>query len=77
MSPYKNIRKQRKYSRLWSRAKRAGKQFENPWKGMEKITTERVKRKGRMLPVAVRNGRKPGTWLKAPPKRGSNPRKQR
>jgi len=59
------------------RAKRAGKPFINPWTGMEKVCTERVKLKPRMIPLSTRNGRKPGTWLKAPPKRGSNPRKQR
>lgn len=49
------------------RSKRAGK----PWKGMEKIGTERVKRKSRMLPLGKRNSRK--KWLHKPAakKRGS------
>ena len=77
MSPYKKKRKQKKYPREYKWAKRHGAPFVNPFKGMEAIGKEKIKRKGRMLPVALRNGRKPGTWLKAPPKRGSNPRQRR
>lgn len=65
--PYKNIKKQRKFARLWMRSKRAGKL----WKGMEKIGTQRVKRKARMLPM-----RKKSTWLgKAPSHRNPPKRK--
>jgi hypothetical protein len=38
---------------------------------MEKIGTEKIVRKGRILPLRARNGRKPETWLKKPPRRKS------
>lgn len=38
------------------------------FKGLEKIGTQRVKRKGRMLPRKTKS-----TWLKKPPKYGKPP----
>ena len=57
---YKSKRKQRKYQRDYKWALRHGTKFKNPWKGQGKIGTEKIKRKGRMLPL---KGRK-GTWLR-------------
>ena len=68
---YKSKRKQRKYQRDYKWASRHGTKFKNPWKGMEKIGTEKIVRKGRILPLRARNGRKPETWLKKAPKRKS------
>jgi hypothetical protein len=47
---YKSKRKQRKYQRDYKWAQRHGQKFKNPWKGLEKIGTEKTKRKARMIP---------------------------
>lgn len=61
---YKNKRKQRKYQRDYKFAKRHGIKFRNPWKNLEKIGTEKIRRKGRMIPLRA-------SRLKKPPRRKS------
>ena len=46
-----------------------------PFKGLDNIATERVQRKTRMIPLASRNGRKKGTWLREPPKHTRPPKR--
>jgi hypothetical protein len=75
MSPYKKKRKQKKFQREYKWAIRHGTKFVNPFKGMEAIGKEKIKRKSTMLPVASRNGRKKGTWLREPPKHTRPPKR--
>jgi hypothetical protein len=65
-------------SRFRARKKASGKVLRwVPFQGLDKIGTEKVERKDRMIPLASRNGRKPGTWLGKPPKRIDSFRKRK
>jgi hypothetical protein len=74
--PYKDKRKQKKFAREWTRSKRAGKKWRGatrlkkpswvPFKGLDKIGTQKVKRKAAILPLKTK-----GIWLKKPPKRSA------
>jgi hypothetical protein len=46
---YKSIKKQRKFQREYKYAIRHGQKFRNPFKGMEKLCTQKVKRKSRLM----------------------------
>jgi hypothetical protein len=70
--PYKDKRKQKKFAREWTRSKRAGKKWRGakglrmkvswvPFKGLEKIGNEKVKRRAAVLPRKTKS-----TWLKKP-----------
>jgi hypothetical protein len=76
MSPYKSKRKQKKFQREYKYATRHSMKFKNPFKGMQAIGKEKIKRKPRMIPLASRNGRKPGTWLGKPPGHKRPPRRK-
>jgi len=76
MSPYKKKRKQKKFQREYKWAIRHGTKFVNPFKGMQAIGKEKIKRKPRMIPLASRNGRKPGTFVGKPPTHTRPPRRK-
>jgi hypothetical protein len=68
--PYKSKKKKSDWQRK-NRAKKRAKGLRMkvswvPFKGLEKIGTQKVKRKAAILPLKTK-----GTWLKKPPKRGA------